>query len=399
MTIVDQERRPEEAGTQDTPVFEIDGNRLNPIVEGEARLAALIAVIGAAQRELRLIYYIFADDAVGLQVRDALVAAARRGVAVSLLIDGFGCEATPNAFLAPLRAAGGKVCRFVPRFGRRYLLRNHQKLTLADERIALIGGFNVEAGYFGEGAEHWRDFALRIEGPAVAALGGYHDALLEWARDRHATMRALARLIRRRSEDSGDLRWLFGGPTRRLSPWARALRRDMMTSRRLDVIAAYFAPNPGTLRRLGRLARQGGIRILTAAKSDNGMTIAAARNSYARLLKRGARIWEYQPMRLHTKLFVFDEVAYVGSANFDVRSLYLNLEIMLRIEHIGFADWLRRHVELEVADSREASLDRIRRAAGWLTRIKWRLAYFIVVAVDYTVSRRLNFGSSGREIS
>ena len=104
-------------------------------------------------------------------------------------------------------------------------------------------------------------------------------------------------------------------------------------------------------------------------------------------------------MRLHTKLFVFDEVAYVGSANFDVRSLYLNLEIMLRIEHIGFADWLRRHVELEVADSREASLDRIRRAAGWLTRIKWRLAYFIVVAVDYTVSRRLNFGSSGREIS
>ena len=230
MTIVDQERRPEEAGTQDTPVFEIDGNRLNPIVEGEARLAALIAVIGAAQRELRLIYYIFADDAVGLQVRDALVAAARRGVAVSLLIDGFGCEATPNAFLAPLRAAGGKVCRFVPRFGRRYLLRNHQKLTLADERIALIGGFNVEAGYFGEGAEHWRDFALRIEGPAVAALGGYHDALLEWARDRHATMRALARLIRRRSEDSGDLRWLFGGPTRRLSPWARALRRDMMTS-------------------------------------------------------------------------------------------------------------------------------------------------------------------------
>ncbi len=392
-----QEQEPPAGRTESH--FEVDGTRLTPIVDGAARLAALIALIEAAERDLRLIYYIFSADAAGVAVRDALVAAAKRGVCVSLLIDGFGSEHLPEVFLAPIVAAGGSVCRFVPRFGRRYLLRNHQKLALADERLALIGGFNIDSAYFAEGElDGWRDFALRVEGASVAALAGYCDALLGWARDPRATVRALARLLRAHSESDGDLRWLFGGPTRRLNPWSRALRQDMRTAQRIDMIAAYFAPNPGSLRRVGRLARRGTVRIITAARSDNSMTIAAARHCYARLLKRGARIWEYQPMRLHAKIFVVDDAAYIGSANFDVRSLYLNLEIMLRIRHPGFAARLRDHFEQETADSREVNLTRIEERAGWLMRLRWRLAYFIVVAVDYTVTRRINFGSGGSAI-
>jgi cardiolipin synthase len=395
MATLEQTRPGERAETS----FDIDGSRLTPIVDGPARLAALIALIVAAERELRLIYYIFTADAAGAQVRDALVGAAERGVAVSLLVDGFGSEHAPEAFFAPILAAGGSVCRFVPRFGRRYLLRNHQKLALADDKLALIGGFNIDAGYFAEGeADGWRDFALRIEGPAATALVGYFEALLGWARDSSATVRALARLLRAHSDGAGGLRWLFGGPTRRLNPWTRALHLDLRVARRAEVIAAYFAPNPGTLRRLGRLARRGTVRIMTSARSDNSMTIAAARHCYARLLRRGARIWEYQPMRLHTKIFVIDDTAYVGSANLDVRSLYLNLEIMLRVEHPGFAAWLRGHFERETDDCREASLAGIRERAGWWLRLRWRIAYFIVAAVDYTVTRRVNFRSGGPAI-
>jgi cardiolipin synthase len=380
--------------------FEVDGNRLHLLVDRTERLEALVSLIDGAARELRLLYYIFWGDAVGVRVRDALVAACGRGVKVSLLIDGFGSERTHDGFFEPLRAVGGSVCRFLPRFGRRYLLRNHQKLAVADGERALIGGFNVAQGYFASAEEEgWRDLGLLVEGSAAGHLDGYFDMILRWARDPQAKMRALNRCLARSSQKHGRLRWLFGGPTQRLSPWARALKSDMARCRRMDVIAAYFAPNPGTLRRLGRLAKRGALRIITAAKSDNTMTIAAARNCYVRLLKRGTRIWEYQPMKLHTKLFVVDDVAYVGSANFDMRSLYINCEIMLRIEDKALADRLRRHVDDETGDSREASLALIRDRAGWWMRTKWKLAYFLVAVVDYTITRRLNFRTPGAEIS
>ena len=387
-----------DAGAADR--FEIDGNRLTLLVEADERLGALLALIDGAERELRLLYYIFGGDAVGARVRDALVAACDRGVAVALLVDGFGSEDTAEGFFEPLRAAGGSVCRFLPRFGRRYLLRNHQKLALADRDRALIGGFNIQQSYFtarGE-ADGWRDLALLVEGPAAAHLSGYFDAALGWARDPDAKIQDLTQALRRWSQNEGPLRWLLGGPTRRPNPWARALRRDLAKARRLDVISAYFAPNPGMLRRIGRLARRGTVRILTPSHSDNSMTIAAARHCYRRLLRRGARIWEYRPMKLHSKLVVVDDATYLGSANLDIRSLYLNCELMLRVEHAGFAARLRAHVDGETLDAREASPAALREHAGWLTRLKWRIAYFLVTVVDYTVTRRLNFRSTGGEI-
>jgi cardiolipin synthase len=391
------EARTDETETQE--LFEVDGHSLHLLIDREDRLQALLDLIGEAETELRLLYYIFWDDPVGVQVRDALVAACGRGVKVSLLVDGFGTERTADGFFDPVRDAGGSVCRFLPRFGRRYLLRNHQKLALADGKKALIGGFNVAAQYFGEGLENWRDLGMLVEGPAAQHLDTYFDMILGWAREPKATMRDLNRCLVRHSQKSGKLRWLFGGPTQRLSPWARALKADIGRSRRLDVIAAYFAPNPGTLRRIGRLARRGTLRIISAAHSDNTMTIAAARNCYARLLKRGAQIWEYQPQKLHTKLFVADDVSYVGSANFDMRSLYINCEIMLRVEDKGLADRLHRHFEHETGESREASLDILRARAGPWMRTKWKLAYFVVAVVDYTVTRHLNFRNAGAEIT
>jgi cardiolipin synthase A/B len=391
-----------EAATSEGDVhdlFEVDGNRLHLLIDREIRLKALLDLIGKAETELRLLYYIFWDDPVGVQVRDALIAARGRGVKVSLLVDGFGSERTADGFFEPLRDAGGSVCRFLPRKGRRYLLRNHQKIALADGGKALIGGFNVATGYFGEGLENWRDLGMLVEGPAARHLEGYFDMVVGWARDPKAKMRGLTRGLRRYSQKHGRLRWLFGGPTQRLSPWTRALKSDIGKSRRLDIIAAYFAPNPGTLRRIGRLAQRGCLRIISAAHSDNTMTIAAARNCYVRLLKRGAQISEYQPQKLHTKLFVADDVSYIGSANFDMRSLYINCEIMLRIEDKALADRLHHHFEHELGQSREANLETIRERAGWWMRAKWKVAYFLVAVVDYTVTRRLNFRNPGAEIS
>ena len=373
----------------------VAGNRLRLLVAGPDRLAALLALIDEARHSLRLLYYIFATDASATQVRDALARAARRGVAVTLIVDSFGSTAD-DAFFATLRQAGASVRRFEPRWGRRYLLRNHQKLAIADEAVAMIGGFNVEDDYFADGKGAWRDLGLRIQGPAAARIVRYFDALDAWICAVRPTIRSLRRTLAAGSETQGAVRWLVGGPTRALSPWAQDIRKEMERARRLAIVAAYFAPNPAMLRRIEGVARRGGdARVVTAAKSDNRLTIMAARHTYARLLRRGVRVLEYQRSKLHTKLFVVDDAVHIGSANFDIRSLYINCELMLRIEDAGFAAALRGYIDGEIAGSKEIT-QAAHRASGVLDRVRWTIAYFLVSIVDGNLSRRLNFGFDGR---
>jgi cardiolipin synthase len=209
---------------------------------------------------------------------------------------------------------------------------------------------------------------------------------------KHGRIRDLRRMLTRHSGDTGPLRWLFGGPTRRLNPWARALKNDMLRARALDMIAAYFAPSRAMLRRITGIAKRGRSRVVTASKSDNGATIGAARHTYNRLLRRGVQVYEYQRTKLHTKLIVVDDVVHIGSANFDMRSLYLNLEMMLRVEDPAFAAGMRAYVDGEIEDSRRITRALHRQQRTLFNRLTWGLCYFIVATMDYNVSRRLNFG-------
>ena len=374
----------------------MDGNRLTLLADGPGRLEALISLIDGATESLRILYYMFLGDASGQRIRDALLAAAERGVRVVVLVDGFGSDIGDAAFAS----AGAQVefHRFSAKFGRRYLLRNHQKLALADDQRVIIGGFNISDDYFGTAESGaWRDLGLQVEGPSVRCLGGYFDSLSEWAADPGGRIRELRKILQQHSVTSGKLHWLFGGPTRRLSPWARAVRRDMKKARRLDLIAAYFAPSLGMLRRIAGIARRGGkARVVTAAKSDNNATIGAARSTYSWLLKRGVEIFEYQPTKLHTKLFVVDDVVHIGSANFDMRSLFLNLEMMLRVDDRAFAAAMHRFVDGEIAESRQITPEVHRAQRSLVNRLKWGVAYFLVAVADYRISRLLNFGNERR---
>lgn len=383
----------------DARPFTVAGNRLTLLIEGPARLDALIDLIAAARRSLRMLYYIYADDHAGERVNAALIAAARRGVAVSLIVDGFGSDdAADRRFFDPLEAAGIAVCRFVPRLGRSYLLRNHQKLALADAEEArpriIVGGFNIEDDYFGTtGDQAWRDLGLLVEGPAAARIAGYFDALNAWVREAGGKLRHLNRALSQWSEREGAVRWLIGGPTRRLSPWARAVRSDMRRAERIDIIAAYFTPSPTMLRQIDKAGRTGrAVRVVTARKSDNNATIAAARFTYRGLLKRGIRVFEYLPTKLHTKLYAVDQAVHIGSANFDMRSLFINLELMLRIEDADFAAHVRTYIDGEVAQSEEITMERYLAATGLWQRAKQFVAYLLVGVADPVVSRTLNFG-------
>jgi cardiolipin synthase len=102
-------------------------------------------------------------------------------------------------------------------------------------------------------------------------------------------------------------------------------------------------------------------------------------------------MYEYQPVKLHTKLAVVDDVVYIGSSNFDYRSLYINLEVMLRIKDAAFAAMMRSYFERELADSKWITPELHKRRSSWLRRIRWAVSHFLVNVIDYTVTRRLNF--------
>jgi cardiolipin synthase A/B len=370
---------------------EIAGNRLELIETGQERFRLLLKLIAEAESSIRMLMYMFNPDRDGDAVRDALTAAARRGVKVTLLIDGFGSAVTPK-FFADLGEAGGEHCVFNPSYGRRYLLRNHQKLIIVDEQTVLIGGANIDATYLDDRASgHWRDLWLRLDGPEAALPARYFDSLFRWSKRPKSTLRSLRRMVAEYNEWRGPLQWKFSGPLSMRNSWWRSIGRDMKRAQRLELVFAYFAPPGAMIRRIGRVGRRGRARIINAAKSDNIATVGAARHSYSRLIRRHVEIYEYQPAKLHTKLAIVDDTVHIGSSNFDYRSFYINLEIMLRIEDAAFAEAMRGYFERELKDCRWITHELHHGRATLWRRVKWAVSHFLVNVMDYSVTRRLNF--------
>lgn len=374
----------------------VGGTSLRLLPDGPERLATMLSLIEGAGESLKLLFYIFGTDIAATQVRDALTAAAVRGVEVTVLLDSFGSATTPHSFFADFRSAGGTVRWFGTRWTPRYLIRNHQKLLIADDRRCLSGGFNIADGYFADGddASGWCDIGISLDGPAVVGAVRWFDSLATWMAQPRPRFRDLRQLVRHWRDDRRDgLQWLVGGPTARLSPMARAIRSAIRPARRLAIAMAYFTPDAATMRSIARVASRGGeASLLLPARSDNPATVGASRLLYGYLLKRDVAIAEYQRQMLHAKLIVIDEMVLIGSANFDLRSLYINMELVLRIDDAAFADQCRALIARWHQDAEPIPLALHRQRAGWWSRLRWTLAWFVVGLLDYGVTRRLNFG-------
>jgi cardiolipin synthase len=357
---------------------------------GQDRLRALVALIDGAQESLRIFYYLFDSDVSGTKVRDALVAAARRGVEVDLVVDAFGNDAGAD-FFAPLKEAGGRFAVFSPKWGTRYLVRNHQKFTIADGARVMTGGANVSDHYFAIPAENgWCDLSVLIEGPVVEQFIRWFGLLRSWvdneALGRTRQLKRLRDIVRQWDGGDGPVRLLVGGPLVRRGHWAWCLRQDLVGARRLDTVSAYFSP-PRSFRRLfARIARRGSARMIMAGKSDISAAIDMARLQYGKLLRAGVRVFEFGICKLHMKLLVVDDASYVGSANLDKRSFRINVELMVRIEDAGLAAEMRKLIDHMEQSSEAITPAWYVRHSTFLNRMRWRLAYWLNLA-DYRISR------------
>ncbi|MEO9467466.1 phosphatidylserine/phosphatidylglycerophosphate/cardiolipin synthase family protein [Parasphingorhabdus sp.] len=382
--------------------FTVGENRLKLVHQAGDRLDALIELIDHAEQSLQLYYYMVDDDAIGRLVLTKLIEACQRGVAVELMVDSFGSNGSPQSFFDPLIGAGVKFGVFSPRFSTSYLVRNHQKMTIADNRRAIIGGFNLTKNYFDQlkaedsDKDHdadWEDIGIVIEGPETQTLTAWYEKLSDWVRNDNGNILALQRMVRKWDPGQGSFRWLLGGPSNRLSRWAWSIKKDIEAGSRLHLVSAYFSPGQGLLRRIARVSKLGGeSQLLLPGKTDNAATIGASRLLYGYLLKRNASIFEYGAKRLHAKMVIIDDAVYVGSANFDIRSLFINVEMMVRIEDSAFAAHARQLVGGMIEEAEPITNDLHQSRKSLLNRIRWVLSYFLVNTLDYSVSRRFNFG-------
>ena len=326
----------------------------------------------------------------------AMIDAATRGVKVHLIVDGLGSEqAEQHRFFEPLREAGVDVCRFVPRWGRRYLLRNHQKLALADEARAIIGGFNVRTAISARPPNRrWRDSGCSSKGRRRGISAGYFDSLARWAQAAQGAAAHAAPLAADLERAPGQDALAVRRPdAKAVALGARDQARPPKGARRSTSSPAISRPARACSTGSTGAGMRGQVRIVLPSKNDHGAAIWASRFTYAGLLRKRVEIYEYQPTKLHTKLFVVDDVVYIGSANYDIRSLFLNLEMMLRIEDTAFARHARSYVDGEIANSeRDHRRASTRQRTNWWMRIKQAAAFFVMTVLDFNVTKRLNFG-------
>ncbi len=323
---------------------------------GDACYQSIETAITATCHHIHLEYYLWQPDQTGTRLRDALVAKARAGVQVRLLLDAIGSDHAHHRFLQPLHDAGVQVAWFNPIGLRRLRLkyvnfRTHRKIIVCDGQIGFIGGINIsdEHSETHRSNNAWRDTHLRIEGEPVHRLQFIF--LEDWY---FATDRAPFKdeFFPRFTETAGHwLQIVESGPDNNRHAIAKLYFAAIAGAQRQVLLATpYFVPSEALTAALVTAALRGvNVRVLAPKKSDSRLATAAARSYYDELASAGVTLYEYGPPMLHAKLMVVDErIAVVGSANFDNRSLALNFEAIAVLYDTGLAIQLARSFETDL---------------------------------------------------
>lgn len=368
------------------------GNEVRLLQGGAELFPAMRSAIARARHEVWVATYIFHDDPACMALVQDMVAAARRGVRVRVLVDGFGAKATLPRLQAAFEGSGVALAVFRPLHGwwswlqPGQLRRLHQKICVVDGDIGFVGGINLIDDRL-DLRHGWSelprlDFAVSVRGPVVgpiehtvralwtrAWLGrDFREEVLALARSAAPLFR-LRRMVKRLRMASGSgLKWHEGD----LTPVQAAfVRRDNLRQRRtiercyidairgarerVDLVSPYFYPGSEFRRALRQAARRGvKVRLLLQGKADYRIARLAASVLYDELLSHGVRIFEYMPAFLHAKVALVDgDWATVGSSNIDPLSLLLNLEANVIVHDAAFNADLARRFEVGLAQSEE----------------------------------------------
>lgn len=336
----------------------VAGNQLSLLQNGAAYFPQLCADIEAAQHSVFLETYIFEADQIGRMVSDALQRAARRGVTVRVMLDGFGSAEFPQAWTAEMAAAGVELQWFrreispftLKRNRQRRLRRLHRKLVAVDDGIAYVGGINIidDIPRGGDVNAPRLDYAVRLHGPLAHEVSEEMRRLwgvVKWATLRRRIGRMRAQLRRRpRPQETAPLQFLLRDNLRHRRDIERAYLQAIDAARSEVIIAnAYFLPGRA-FRQALKAAAARGVRVvlLLQGRVDHRLQHYATLALYGQLLEDGIELYQYHHSFLHAKVGVVDGAwATVGSSNLDPFSLLLAREANLVVRDAAFAGALR----------------------------------------------------------
>ena len=309
------------------------GNRVKLLDSGVRAYNELCELISGARESIDIATYILGNDEVGQAITARLTEQARAGIKVRLLMDAMGCLTLPRRHLSELRDAGGRTAFFMPflhlPFRGYSNLRNHRKIAIADGSRAMAGGMNIASEYMGPTplTDRWKDLVLSIEGPSVVDLAEIFAKDWRFAtKDKSPTPRLSA------VEKGGDsvVQIVASGPDAAGDPLYDAYLTEIFRAeKRIWIVTPYFIPDSALARGLSLAAKRGlDVRVLVPRVSNHGLADLARGPVLRELETAGARVLGFRDGMVHAKATLIDgNIATVGSANLDMRSLFLNYEV------------------------------------------------------------------------
>jgi len=362
----------------------IPGNQISLLHNGEAYFPAIEAAFDRARYEIYLETYIYEDDATGRQIAEALQRAARRGVKVWLLIDGYGSKDLPGNVLERLRAGGVKTLVYRPKispwtFRRKRLRRMHRKIVVVDREIAFVGGINIidDLGSAGDISPRY-DYAVAVEGPLVDEIRLSAQRLwsmVAWHHFRKGTV--LDRALPASSSAKGQMSAAFlvrDNIRHRRDIEAEYLRAIEQAKSEIIIANAYFLPGLDFRHVLIKAAGRGvRVVLLLQGRVEYFIQHYATQALYGNFLDAGIEIYEYRKSFLHAKVAVIDgHWATVGSSNIDPFSLLLSREANVVVDDEEFGATLTQSLKLTMAtDGQRIFRDNWKQQPVWLRFISW----------------------------
>ncbi len=315
--------------------------------DGPDALDDLLAMFDAAEETIDIAMFILKKDEVGLKILRALEEKARSGVKVRLLLDGVGSFSLFKGWLRPVIEAGVDIAWFIPvlhhPFRGKTNLRNHRKIVIVDDKLLWTGGRNFADEYFtGEnGGKPWIDLSYRLEGTAVGVFKAIFETDWQFA---HGHDEILPLEPPPEIETSGSrVQVIPSGPDVEGDPiYAAFLTACFDADERITIVTPYYVPDQGVQETL-KLAALRGVRVdLILPQVSNHKIADIARRRFLReLLAANVNIWMVPEHMVHAKAMVVDShFATAGSANLDIRSLFLNCEVVNGFYSPSEVEWL-----------------------------------------------------------
>ena len=342
-----------------------EGNSVELLKNGKRIFPSMLAAIKAAKKTINLEFYIYWDGEIGRMFAEALAERARAGVHVKVILDAVGSATMSRSLINFLMRNGIDVEWYHPI--RWYTLsranhRTHRKLLIVDGEVGFSGGVGIADDWLGDAdaKDHWRDTVARVEGPVVTQM---QFAFMDnWVKSRGELLTGLDYFPRLERRGNHVAQVIKSSPSEGSSTVKLLYIISIVAAQKSIYISnAYFVPDRDTIRALEGAVRRGvDVRVIVPGEyTDVPIVRHAGRLAYEMLLRKGIRIFEYQPTMMHAKTMVVDGTwSTIGSSNFDDRSFRLNDEVNVNIYDEGIAKEMETMFMEDLAHSCEISLKR-----------------------------------------